>query len=258
MNAVEFAKGHIFREIDNDVLNFAFRSKITNFAIGIPSVIEHIIIRNMVILELNLLEGEEKKIPISSCVLKFNNNGIMALEIPKQVLNFRPLLSADYIISAPYNFVGANVSAGLNGALKKMVNSVSTVPVTSNARIEILNENTIKIEGTDYLDPYSTLSVRVQNNPNMSNIPLTSHIKFGELCEFATQKWIYTHKRKEIENNIITGGSELIGIKAIVDEWSDSKDKYQEARKKFVAILNMADSRFSEQQTKSRMGNLNY
>lgn len=258
MNAVEWAKGHIFREIDNDVLTFAFRPKVGNALVGIPSVIEHLIIRNMVIAELNLLEGEEKKIPIGLCNLKLNNGQVMIIEIPKQLLNNRPVLSADYVISAPALNTGMRVPGGVNGALSKMMHSNSAIGATTNTRTEVLNENMIKIEGIDYLDPLSSISVRVQNNPNMSNIPATAFIKFGELCEVAVQKWIYAHKRKEISTNIITGGAELVEIKNIVDEWSDAKDKYKEERKIMVSIINMADSRFGQQMISGRIGNLNY
>lgn len=258
MNAIEFAKGHIFREIDNDVLTFAFKPKVGNNLVGVPSVIEHLIIRNMVVAELNLLEGEEKKVPIGLCNLKLNNGRVMILEIPKSLLNNRPLLSADYSISAPYNQQNVRGQNGIAGAFNKMLRSNSGIPVTSNTRTEVMNENIIKIEGTDYLDPLSMLSVRVQNNPNMSNIPATAFIKFAELCEVAVQKWIYTHKRKEISTNVITGGAELVEIKNIVDEWSDAKERYKEERKTMVSIINMADSRFSHQLVSGRLGNLNY
>ena len=258
MNAVEWAKGHIFREIDNDVLTFAFRPKVGSGLIGIPSVVEHLVIRNMVIAELNLLDGEEKKIPIGSCNLKLNNGSIMIIEVPKTLLNNRPILSADYVISAPNTNIGMRIPSGINGALSKMLHSNSSLGATTNTRTEVLNENMIKIEGVDYLNPLSMLSVRVQNNPNMSNIPATAFVKFGELCEIAVQKWIYTHKRKEISTNIITGGVELVEIKNIVDEWSDAKEKYKEERKIMVSIINMADSRFGQQLISGRVGNLNY
>lgn len=258
MNAVEFAKGHIFREIDNDVLTYAFKPSVGNTLIGIPSIIEHLIIRNMVIAELNLLEGEEKKVPIGSCNLKLNNGSVMILEIPKTLLNNRPLLTADYVISAPYNHTGMRIPNGVNGAFSKMLHSNSNIGATTNTRIEVMNENIVKLEGMDYLDPLAVISVRVQNNPNMSNIPATAHIKFAELCELAVQKWIYTHKRKSISTNVITGGVELVEIKNIVDEWSDAKEQYKEARKIMVSIINMADSRFGQQMISGRIGNLNY
>lgn len=258
MNAVEFAKGHIFREIDNDVLTYAFKPKVGNNLVGVPSIIEHLIIRNMVIAELNLLEGVEKKIPIGLCNLKLNNGQVMILEIPKNLLNNRPILTADYVITTPYNSTGMRLPSGVNGALAKMLNSNNNISANMNSRVEVMNENIIKIEGIDYLDPLSTIIVRVQNNPNMSNIPATAFIKFGELCELAVQKWVYAHKRKSISTNVLTGGAELVEIKAIVDEWSDAKEQYKEARKVMVSIINMADSRFGQQLVSGRIGNLNY
>jgi hypothetical protein len=72
------------------------------------------------------------------------------------------------------------------------------------------------------------------------------------------QKWIYAHKRKEINSNVLTGGAELVELKTIVDEWSDSKEAYREARKEFIGILNMSDNRFQNEIVKSQVGSLQY
>lgn len=257
-NAIEVAKKYILMEIDNDVLQYAFAKRVGSQMVSAISVLENTVIRNNVIADLNLLDGEEKKVPVSNCILKYNRSGTMLLEVPKNLLNNRPILSADYLISAPLAGFGAPSMGGTSGLLKRMFNTVSTPPVDSNARIDVVSENLIKLEGVEFLDPYSMLSVRVQNNPNLSNLPATTHVKFAELCELAVQKWIYTHKRKEINTNVLTGGAELVELKTIVDEWSDSKEAYREARTKFIGIMNMANIRFQNEIVKSQVGNLQY
>ena len=257
-NVIEIAKKHILTEIDNDVIQFAFAKRIGSQLVSAISVLEHAVIRNNVISDINLLDGEEKKVPVASCIVKFHRDGVLLLEIPKRVLNNRPVLTADYIISTPLAGYNSPAMGGMSGLLKKMYNTTATPPTDSNVRLEVVSENLIKMDNIDFLDPNSLLSIRVQNNPNLSNLPATTYIKFAELCELAVQKWIYAHKRKEINTNVLTGGTELVELKNIVDEWSDSKEAYREARKEFVGIMNMADSRFQNQLVKSQVGSLQY
>lgn len=257
-NAIETAKRYILTEIDNDVINYAFSRRVGSQLVSAISTLEHIVIRNNVIADINLLEGEEKKIPVANCILKFNKDGILLLEVPKKVLNNRPLLSADYLISSQISNYSMQSTGGTSGLLRKMMNTASTPPMNSTVRLEVVSENLIKLENVEFLDPNSLISVRVQNNPNLSNLPASAHIKFAELCELAVQKWIYAHKRKEINSNVLTGGAELVELKTIVDEWSDSKDAYREARKEFIGILNMSDNRFQNEIVKSQVGSLQY
>jgi len=258
MNAIEYAKKYIMDEMEDKLLTFCFTPKYGANLVSIPSIIENKIIRNIVVAELNMLEGVEKKVPISAANVKYSAEGIMLLEIPKKYLNNSPILSVDSIVTAPYNTYMNTVQGGFQGAVEKLFRTHADLDMYSNVKLEVISENLIKIENIEYFDPYSIINLRVQNNPNMNNLPTQTHIPFAELCLIAVEKWIYKKKRIEINSNVLKGGVELSILKEIVDEYSDRDELYKEKRKKMIAIINMADQRFRNTRIKAGVGNLMY
>lgn len=256
MNAIEHAKSHITNEIDDDILTFAFKTGYTNEIIGVMSVLENKIIRNIVIKELNLLDGEEKRIPFTACKLLMSANGVMLIEIPSNVLNNRPIITVDNIMSGGVGQARLNRVGGLPGLAINMLNTNSPTDLYSNCKVEIINNNIIKVSEVSYMEPNAIISLRVHSNPNLSNLPSTTHVDFAELCLYATQKWIYAKKRKDINLAVLKGGAELSIIKEMVDEWSDAAEEYKEKRKEFIAIMNMSDKRFMNEQIQLGVGNL--
>ena len=256
MNAIEHAKSSIVDEIDDDILTFCFKTGYSNEIIGAMSVLENRIIRNIVIKELNLLDGEEKRIPFSACKLLVAANGVWLIEIPANVLNNRPIITVDNIMSGGVGQARMNRVGGLPGVAINMLNSNMSTDMYSNCKIEVMNNNIVKISEVSYMEPNAILSVRVHANPNLSNLPATTHVDFAELCLYATQKWIYAKKRKDINMAVLKGGVELSIIKEIVDEWSEAKELYKEKRTQFIAIMNMSDKRFMNEQIGLGVGNL--
>lgn len=256
MNAIEHAKSHIVNEIDDDILTFAFRTGYANEIIGAMSVLENKIIRNIVIKELNLLDGEEKRIPFTACKLLMSGNGVMLIEIPSNALNNRPIITVDNIMSGGVGQARLNRVGGLPGLAINMLNTNLPTDLYSNCKVEVMNNNIIKVSEVSYMEPNAIISLRVHSNPNLSNLPSTTHVDFAELCLYATQKWIYAKKRKDINLAVLKGGAELSIIKDIVDEWSDAGELYKEKRKEFIAIMNMSDKRFMNEQIQLGVGNL--
>lgn len=257
-NAIEHAKSHIIDEIDDDILTFCFKAGYANEIIGVMSILENKIIRNIVIKEINLLDGEEKRIPYSACKTLYNANGTILLEIPNIVLNNRPVITVDNIISGSIGQARLNRVGGLAGNAINMLNTNLPTDMYSNCKLEVINNNIIKISEVNYMEPNAILTVRVQSNPNLSNLPVTTHIDFAELCLLAVQKWIYAKKRKDINMAVLRGGVELSIMKEIVDEWSDAKETYKEKRTQFLAVMNMSDKRFMNEQIGLGVGNLYY
>ena len=255
---IEFAKNHILNEIDDEVLAFSFNAGYNNEIIGTMSILENKIIRNIVIRELNMLDGEEKRIPFTACRVLFHGNDNMLIEIPPITLNNRPIITVDSITSGILPQGRINKVGGLTGVAMNMLNTNSPTDMYSNCKTEVINNNIVKISDVSYVEPNAIINLRVQSNPNMSNLPLTTHIDFAELCLLATQKWIYAKKRKDINIAILKGGAELSVLKEIVDEWNDAKELYKEKRMKFIAIMNMSDKLFMNDQIKVGLGNLTY
>lgn len=256
MNAIEHAKDHIINEIDDDILTFCFKAGYSNEIIGAMSILENKIIRNIVIKELNLLDGEEKRIPFTACKLLMSNNGIMLIEIPSNVLNNRPIITVDNIMSGGVGQARLNRVGGLPGLAINMLNTNLPTDMYSNCKVEVINNNIIKVSEVSYMEPNAIISLRVHANPNMSNLPSTTHLDFAKLCLLATKKWIYAKKRKDINMAVLRGGAELSIMKEMVDEWSDAKDLYEEKQKEFIAIMNMSDGRFMNEQIQLTVGNL--
>jgi len=256
MNAIEHAKSYIMDEIDDDIITFCFKAGYNNEIIGAMSIVENKIIRNIVIKELNLLDGEEKRIPFTACKLLMSNNGTMLIEVPNNVLNNRPIITVDNIMSGGVGQARLNRVGGLPGLAINMLNTNLPTDMYSNCKVEVINNNIIKVSGVSYMEPNAIISLRVHANPNMSNLPSTTHIDFAELCLLATQKWIYAKKRKDINMAVLRGGAELSIMKEMVDEWSESKELYKEKQKEFIAIMNMSDGRFMNEQIQLTVGNL--
>lgn len=256
MNAIEFAKSHIANKIDDRVLQYCFKEVYNTQMIGSLSIMENKVIRNIVLKEINLLDGEEKRIPFSACKLLFTAGDYMLIDVPATVLNNRPILTADHLASGTVGQGRTNNVGGLSGMMISMLNNLSATDTYVNAKLEVVNNNIIKISQIGYVEPNAILTVRVQSNPNLSNLPATTHVDFGKLCLIAVKDWIYNKKRVDIAVAAINGGVELSIIKEIVDEWSDKGTEYEEERTKFIAIMNMSDRVFMDSQIKLGVGNL--
>lgn len=256
MNAIEHAKSHIANEIDDKILQYCFKETYNTQIIAALSVMENKVIRNVVLKEINLLDGEEKRVPFSACKLLFRAGDYMLVEVPPAILNNRPILTADHLASGTVGQGRTNNVGGLSGMMIDMLNNLSATDTYVNAKLEVMNNNIIKIGQVGFIEPNAILTVRVQSNPNLSNLPATTHVDFAKLCLIGVKKWIYNKKRIDIATAALNGGAELSIIKEIVDEWSDKGTEYEEERAKFISIMNMSDRSFMDSQIKIGVGNL--
>jgi hypothetical protein len=125
---IEFAKNHILNEIDDEVLAFSFNAGYNNEIIGTMSILENKIIRNIVIRELNMLDGEEKRIPFTACRVLFHGNDNMLIEIPAITLNNRPIITVNGILfSSPSSIFNSLITM----FLIILFSNIDIVPIIS-------------------------------------------------------------------------------------------------------------------------------
>lgn len=104
--------------------------------------------------------------------------------------------------------------------------SFSTVPILSNANVELVNVNTIIIREQRVNISY-ILKCVVANEENLNNIPLRSSLEFSNLCIWAIKSYIYRKLIIAIDNAYLVGGQELGSVKNYLDTLTDAEDNYQ-------------------------------
>lgn len=263
MNPITYA---IERIIDTDIprpiLNMMYLSRLKvdryNFATLEEQIYQHVI-QKRVIKDCNLQHGTHIWVPLANCRRIEGDIYSATYQIPlsetqgKKVTSVTHLTQATGIVAASTPTVGNNSSSvwsanfvdngrlgGLMSAEMQVVNSVSPIPMVSNALVYLVGENTVHIRETVISPMTMQLRVIVENDENFNHILPQWYMTFHELCLEAVKMHIYNNLVLEQDNVFIHSGGELNKFKDIVDSFEDAKDVYKELIEEWygAALLN--------------------
>lgn len=241
MSALKKAVDEMKFRIPIQVLQLAFQDEKPNWRrapISLDERILNAVIKPRVLVDSNLLGGQTIMLSLAGLNPSYIDTYTVIYEIPAERLAFRTLISVLSVGYMPYNttfnslgggsgIINPNSLSDLSTVANRVADSFSSVPVVSNASVEIVGTNTIMLRDQLRVTNAYLLNCIVENEENLNNINVRSWLTFADLCEHAVKSYIYNKLIIQIDNAYLSGGQELGSVKSYVDTLSDSEQNYR-------------------------------
>lgn len=268
MDAVSYAINRIKNAIPAEILNIVFTQNRTYRGVNnsynaqsIDEAIRREVIENKVRIDIDPYSGTEIDIPLRRCEIESENINKHIIRVPDSLTQGRHItsvkhlsfidLSGDYVSGSPSTFMNNSSSVCGNGLLVQGANSILSnvegVAVTSTADIYVIGDNILLAEGV--ITAFGSIRVKISYDEGFSQLPVTVHPRFGELCVLACKSYIYNHLAIRMDAGILFSGETLGKIKEIVDSYSDSEELYHQ----FIEEKWRVTSHFADKRVRRRM-----
>ena len=242
MNPITLAVNSIKYKIPREVLIEVFAPKVYHWLatpINYEEELTRIVIRGRVMVDCDLVGGTEVYIPlwdVPSQVLATDRLATI-YHIPKNKTQGRTItsvLSLSYVNGASASFMNASNSfdpctvTDLNLAAQAMMNAMQGLPIPSNAKVQLIGENTVMIRDNTMAAGSGLLRCILANDENLSHIQPRSIPSFSKLCELAVKSYIYNQYIITMDKGRLEGGAELGRFREVIDSYSDAEEQYQD------------------------------
>jgi len=115
--------------------------------------------------------------------------------------------------------------------------------IIQTARLEIVRENQVLVEGYPPYIQDGLLICSIANNAMLENIQPPYYMAVAEMFTLGLKMYIYNTLRVKLDKGFIYAGHDLSVIKDIVDSYADAGEMYQEKRQIWARIAVLNDSR---------------
>lgn len=251
MKAIDLAMNKIFNEIPKEILEMAFRPS-QFFGIedhrSLEEIIRTDVIRSQVLIDCNLVGGQEITIPFSGINPKVSKNGFI-VRIPSQSRQGRDIVSVLSLLSyVPEGNINMNrfntydseqlgsIEVKMGAMLEE--NSVNNPTATSNAH---LIENNVVFVSGGFFHQNMGIQCVVANDANLANISPRNYLDFAKLTVLACKATIHNRLRIKINTDSLRPGEANGTLRGIIDDYSDSAQMYSEFLEQTwrkIAIMN--------------------
>lgn len=244
MNAIHYALSYIRRQINSEVLMLAFQKE-ANMVNSLDFVMEQKVIRDIVLLDIDLQSNVNRQIRLCDCKFSFVNESTLKVEIPSKITAGRRIMSVDAMISNN-NYLERQGNLGNYNSLDKAVgdlfqSSMDEKPFDSTTKTIITGNNTALIFNATAIHDNTLLDVTIANDSNLNNLATHYYPYFGKLCYLAMGAYIYKELRMTLGEGFIYNGFNLSVITEIVGEFSDYSNMYNEERETVWSKLSVAN-----------------
>lgn len=262
-SAISKAVQEIKYRIPHEVLQRVFLEPVNGWrpviSMTLESQIENLVIRPRVLVDLNLVSGQEVMVPLAGLEMPQPQPYQTVIHVPKSRTNGRRINSVRNVsffnMSAMGGIYGA--TAGFNGGLTGLnledsttavavtaglMASYDKIPQTSTAKVSLIAENTVLVNDAMIIPSSSFLRCILENDENLSSLPLRSYMAFCQLVEYAVKAFIHNRMVVAMGERELFYGQELGRFKEIVDSYADANQNYLDyLREKMQAIMLMSD-----------------
>lgn len=255
MNPILKALDEVKYRIPEPILKETFKEQNYNWRktpVSIDEQITNKVIRSRVMVDCNLTGGTEALIPLEGLSPEIIDSVTAVYHIPKDRTQNRTILSAK---SVGYMSFGlAYTTAGLGtvnpytvndvlSAGNAVMNSFSSTPPVSTAKVQLIAENTIMIRDINHIVSNNYLRAIVANDENMNHLQMRSIPAFCKLVELAVKSYIYNTLVIRMDQAYLSGGQELGSFKNMVENYADAEQMYQDyLRDQWQAVSFMNDT----------------
>lgn len=249
MNAISNALSEVKFSIPMDILNaaFIFNVGFNDSNTSIDDRMLNMVVRPRVLVDCNIVGGIETVIDLSNLNGRSVDNTSIVYHIPKEMLNGKSIVSVLSVAGGAGSYSNSMQNSGLSMmndfslAGARVQNSMSSSGIPQTARVELIGENTVMVQGDTF--GLNTMRVVVENNVNLSNINPRSYGTFSKLVVLAVEAYIHNTLIINMDKAFLHGGHELGSFKEYVDGLSDSNELYKTIlREEWMKVAFMNDS----------------
>ncbi len=211
------------------------------------------VIKDRVVRDTNLVHGEEILVDLYKLAPVRVDEYAMIYVIPPEMTNNREINS---VINVSYVPFGAGVqhrggtslafapmmSNDLVSASAQVMNSVSSIPNVSTARVDLVGHNTVRVTDRQRMQQAYILRCYVVNDSFLNNITPRSYDQFAKLCTLAVKAYCYNFMMIEMGEHFLQRGKELGVIKNTIEKWENASEEYWDyLNNVWVAVAYMQD-----------------
>lgn len=230
-----------------------------SMAESLEAQIENLVIRPRVMVDCNLIGGQQTSIPLEGLTFEMPYQYTTVVHIPKARTQGRRINSVRNVTffnaAAVGGLYGGSTGMGMGASgntaqdntaavsvAASLMASFDKIPQTSTSRVSLIAENTILINEGMIIPSNSFLLCTLEMDEQLSNLPLRSYRYFSNLVEFAVKAYIYNEIIVTMDKGELFYGQELGSFKEIVSGYADANQNYQDYLKdKMESTLLMSD-----------------
>lgn len=232
MNAINFMSSEIKETIPYEIMEIAFSDKRYSNLVNIDSIIVNDVIRGRLMAYLNLASQEVVYVKKDSCDLIMSNDSEAVYRIPKELTGGRLVISAHIMIESGYPSMGTYPSrdgtmTSLAMDASKAANNLSNLTIVNTARVDLIGDNTLYIDGS-LLDFGNFLfKVVIENDYNLNNMSPKVYTHLSHMAKLVTMNKIYNSLVVKMAKGYIFNGHELSIVNDIINEFKDAEELFQ-------------------------------
>ena len=259
-NALDYALTQVVRNIPAQVLELALRhhNYTTKSTDTLSSFITKEIIENYVVKDCNLTAGRVKTIPLrvgwiesvpSDHAGYAGDDGQYTLfRIPPEARDNMPITMILSIQYPFHQYLGGgtgDLQVGTGGynltdQINEILNSYTLSTPRNHPTADLLDGDLVRLSPSQYAHQSWLMTCRIAYDDQFTSMDISSIPVLGNLVVLATKQWCYMNLRVPIDRAVQETGVDINTISAMVDEWRDVGQLYQEEFTKFRATSNIS------------------
>lgn len=239
MNCIDYCVKRILSDVNRNLLERAFKVKNdwNLFHVeNLESIVEREIIRDYLMVDMNVISGQPERIPIHALAAKQLDNALI-YNIPLSLTHGRRITAAHSIESGPMDSGLGSTSASV-----RMAHASMGVQAVGTARLEIKGPNVVAVY-EDYRGTYSFLNVTLEHDENLANINPRAFGKIADMAILAAKHLIHVKIGDSVGDGDNLGGAGSDNFRATLDRYADAKETYDELKDKLQKIILVNDRR---------------
>ena len=256
ISAIDYAIKEIRNQIPERMLTLAFQSNLPYYQqTTLEEMILNKVIRTRVYDDCNLVGGKYKEIILKpeymekfdrdSSTLVSNIGPCSIYRIPPEARENLPISGVIELqwpgcqngYGIPYTgyYSGNNIRT----AAQKMLDAQTLRSTPPKPTVEVLSGDLVRLNPSQHNTQNWVLLVRLQFDPNMTNLNASAIKIYGQLCVAATKAYIHNKLVIETDQAFIEAGAELGRVKEYIDKYEEAEERYQELVDKFHGVAKM-------------------
>lgn len=250
MNILKKMVSELKFRIPEEILKITFKDKEhwreLNSNVSIDQIMLNAVVRPRLLVDLDIMGGTEVIVPLEGLSPIFVDINTIVYQIPPHLINNRSIMSVLSVSYLPYTSsynasglgstpVNMQSMNDVNAAANRVGMSHSSMPVVSNANVELIDDNTVLIRDQYKITGAYQLRCRIANENNLNNIKARSSLIFAKALEYCVKSYIYNKLIIKLDTAYLAGGQEMPSIRNYIESLSDAEENYQTYLKEVVA-----------------------
>ena len=257
MNALTRAVATVRRKIPLEILRYAFTPHHQQWN-NTPNSLDHQIlqdvIRSRVLVDCNLLGGQEDYIRLSGLPYERTSELMSVVHVPKERTNGR---SITQVLHLTYHDYTSNLNTNpmmsfkpcsvtpLTVAAGALANSLDMPGMTGTSLLELIAENTVLVKDPAISPQNGVLRCILSNDEELNNISIRSFVAFCEMATLAVKSHIYNTAIVQLDEGAARFGRNIGAFRQVIEGYADAEQMYIEFltdRWQKIAFMNDRES----------------